>query len=144
MTAPGVEAPLAVEWDVATDMVRRGLPVAPVLVLLGALGWGVHGALSVAFALLVTLGNLLVSAQLSGWAAKRSFGVLAGVTMGGFAVRMAVVALAVWAVKGQPWVELTPMAVAILVSQLGLLWWETRHLSISLAYPGLKPPTGRS
>ena len=36
------------------------------------------------------------------------------------------------------------LGVTILVTQLGLLWWETRHVSLSLAYPGLKPPQGRS
>lgn len=133
-----------VEWEMATDMVRRGLPVSPVVVLLGALGWGVHGALSTGFGLVLVLSNLLVSAALMRWAAKRSLGLLAGVAVGGYVVRMAVVTLAVMAVKDMAWVELLPMGLTIVVTQLGLLWWETRQISLSLAYPGLKPPSGRS
>lgn len=133
-----------VEWEMATDMVRRGLPVAPVLILTGALGWGVHGALSTSFGLMLVLGNLLVSAALMAWAGKRSLGLLAGVAVGGYVVRMGVIALAVWAVKGMAWVELLPLGLTIVLTQLGLLWWETRQVSLTLAYPGLKPPSGRS
>lgn len=145
-TVPATETIAApqVEWDLATDMVRRGLPVAPIVVLFGALGWGVHGALSTAYALVLVLGNLLASAALMRWAGKKSLGVLAGAAAGGYAVRMAVVTLAVWAVKGMSWVELLPLGLTIVVTQLGLLWWETRQISLSLAYPGLKPPSGRS
>ena len=30
----------------------------------------------------------------------------------------------------------------ILITHVGLLMWETRYVSISLAYPGLKPRKG--
>jgi len=144
-SAPAVsEAPPQVEWDLATDMVRRGLPLAPVVVLVGALGWGVNGALSTAYGLVLVLANLVVSAALMKWAGRRSLGLLAGVAVGGYAVRMAVVILAVYLVKETDWVELLPLGLTILVTQLGLLWWETRQISLSLAYPGLKPPSGRS
>lgn len=145
-TAPAATAASStqVEWDMATDMVRRGLPVAPVLVLVGAFGWGVDGALSTCYALVLVLGNLLVAAALMRWAARKSLGVLAGVAAGGYAVRMALVTLAVWAVKDGSWVELLPLGLTIVFTQLGLLWWETRQISLSLAYPGLKPPSGRS
>ena len=137
-------APVELEWDMATDMVRRGLPVAPVVMMLAAVGWGVNGALSAAVALVLVLANLLISAATMRWAARRSLAVLGAAAAGGFAVRVALVTLAVWAVKDQAWVELVPLGITILVTQLGLLWWETRHVSLSLAYPGLKPPQGRS
>lgn len=142
--AAATEAPPQVEWEMATDMVRRGLPVAPVLLALGAVGWGVHGAMSTGYGLVLVLGNLLASAALMRWASSRSLGVLAGVAAGGYAVRMAVVTLAVYAVKGMGWVELLPLGLTIVVTQLGLLWWETRQISLTLAFPGLKPPSGRS
>lgn len=133
-----------VEWEMTTDMVRRGLPVAPVLVILGALGWGRNGALSTGYGLVLVLCNLLASAALMAWASKRSLGLLAGVAVGGFVARLAVVTLAVWAVKEMAWVELLPLGLTIVATQVGLLWWETRQISLSLAYPGLKPPSGRS
>ena len=143
MTAVAQPAAQA-EWEMATDMVRRGLPAAPLVMVLAAAGWGVEGSLSAAFALVLVLANLLAAAALMGWGGRRSLGVLAAVAVGGFAVRVALVTFAVWAVKDQVWVELVPLGVTILVTQLGLLWWETRHVSLTLAYPGLKPPSGRS
>ena len=143
MTAVAQPAAQA-EWEMATDMVRRGLPAAPLVMALAAAGWGVNGSLSAAFALVLVLANLLVAAALMGWGGRRSLGVLATVAVGGFAVRVALVTFAVWAVKDQAWVELVPLGITILVTQLGLLWWETRHVSLTLAYPGLKPPSGRS
>lgn len=132
------------EWELATDMVRRARLVAPVLLVVATVGWGVHGALSAGYGLLLVLANLLASASLMKWGAQRSLGVLAGVAAGGYAVRLGAVTLAVWAVKDLAWVELLPLGLTIVVTQLGLLWWETRHLSLTLAYPGLKPPSGRS
>lgn len=144
MNAVAEAPPPRVEWDLASDMARRSLPVAPVLVAVAAAGWGVDGALSASYGLVLVVVNLLVAAALLAWAARRSLGLLAGVALGGFVVRLAAVTVAVWAVKDQSWVELVPLGLTILVTQLGLLWWETRHLSLSLAYPGLKPPPGRS
>ena len=139
----GVEAP-RVEWEMATDMVRRGVPVAPLPVLIAAAFHGVDGALSAGYGVVLVLLNLLASAGLMAWAAGRSLGVIAGVASAGYAVRLGLLTFAVWLVKDMAWVELVPLGLTILVAQLGLLWWETRHLSLSLAYPGLKPPPGRS
>lgn len=138
------EAPPQVEWTLGTDMVRRGLPVAPLVIALAAAGWGTDGALSAAYAVVLVLVNLLVSAAVTARAARHSLAMLAAAAAGGFAVRLALVTLAVWAVKDQSWVELVPLGITILITQLGLLWWETRHVSLTLAYPGLKPPSGRS
>ncbi|MGH9152182.1 MAG: ATP synthase subunit I, partial [Acidimicrobiales bacterium] len=69
---------------------------------------------------------------------------LAGAAAGGFAVRLAALVAAVALVKDLAWVELVPLGLTLVAAQVGLLWWEARHLSLSLAYPGLKPPPGRS
>jgi hypothetical protein len=53
---------------------------------------------------------------------------------------MMLVTAVVVAVKGSAWVDLTALAVAILVTHLTLLVWETRYVGANLAYPGLKPP----
>ena len=55
---------------------------------------------------------------------------------------MIVLGVAVWAVHDESWVSLKLLAVAILVTHLGLLFWETRYVSATLAYPGLKPRRG--
>lgn len=132
-----------VERELANDMVRRGLPFAPVLVVLGGLVWGVDGALSVAYAVAIVLGNLFLSGAMLGWAARRGGTTLMAMALGGFIVRMVVVTLAVYVVKDMAWVELVPLGIAVLVTSLGLLFWETRYVSASLAFPGLRPGVGK-
>ena len=132
------EAP-AVERELAFDMVRRGVVVAPALVLLGALIWGGDGAWSSLVAIALVLVNLALSAAALSWAAKVSLPAIMAVALGGFAVRMGLVVLVVALVRDEPWIDLTALAVGVLVTHLGLLFWELRYVSASLAYPGLKP-----
>lgn len=130
----------APERQVARDIVRRGLLVLPAALVLGALGWGSAGVASVAFALGLVLANFALAAALLGWAARISLGLLMGVSLFGFIVRLALIAGAVLLVKDQPWVEPVPLGVTLVVAHLGLLFWETKFVSASLAFPGLKPP----
>ncbi len=138
LAAPVPDAP-PVERELAFDMVRRGLWVAPVLVLLGALVWGGDGVWSALVAIAVVLVNLALSAIALSWAARVSLTMIMVVALVGFAVRMGLVTLVVYLVRDEPWVDLTALAVGVLVTHLGLLFWELRYVSASLAYPGLKP-----
>ena len=47
------------------------------------------------------------------------------------------------AVRNQPWIDLVALGVTVLVTHLGLLFWELRYVSGSMAFPGLKPRAGR-
>lgn len=127
------------ERDVALDMVRRGLPVLPLLVVMGAIGWGVDGALSALFGTALVLANFVLSATMLAWAAQRGPAVLMGTALGGFLVRMALLVVAVALVRDLAWFEAVPLGITVLVTHVGLLAWESRHVSASLAYPGLKP-----
>jgi hypothetical protein len=49
----------------------------------------------------------------------------------------------VWALKDRSWIELVPLGLTIVVTHLGLLVWETRYVSTTLAFPGLLPRDGR-
>jgi hypothetical protein len=129
----------AVEAEVAADMARRMLPVLPVLVLVAGLIWGLDGALSAGFAVALVLGNLALSAAMLGRAARISLPLLMAAALGGFALRLFLITAVVLLVKDQPWVDLTALGLTLIVTHLGLLIWETRHVSASLAYPGLKP-----
>ena len=129
----------APERQVARDLVRHGLIVAPAAIVLGALGWGAAGAASVAFGLALVLANFAVAAALLGWAARISLGLLMGVSLFGFVVRLAAISAAVLLVADQAWVEPIPLGITLVVTHLGLLFWETRYVSASLAFPGLKP-----
>ena len=59
--------------------------------------------------------------------------------MGGYVVRLGIVTAAVLPVRHHDWFEILPFAVPLIVTHLGLLIVEARHVSASLAFPGLKP-----
>ena len=133
----GVEQ--APERQLAFDMLRRGLPVAPVLIVVCGLIWGRDGALSAAFGIGLVLLNLLLSAVSMSWAARYSPTTIMVTALGGFTARMALIVLALFVVRGQSWVVDIPLGLTIVLTHLGLLVWETRFVSASLAYPALKP-----
>jgi len=139
-----VEGP-ATERQIAFDMIlKRGLPVAPALILIAGLIWGVDGAWSAAFGILIVLVNLALSAFILGWAARISLSFLMAAALFGYIGRLALITVAVLAVHDQPWVDIVALGMTIIVTHLGLLIWETRYVSASLAYPGLKPTDKRS
>ncbi|MFP5319052.1 MAG: ATP synthase subunit I [Acidimicrobiia bacterium] len=150
--APPPSAGPAVEREVVTDMIRRAWPALPVVVVVAGLIWGLDGAASAAFAVGLVLVNFLLAASLLAAAARVSIGLLVTAALGGFVVRLVLITVAVLAVKDQAWVQMVPLGLTLIVTHLGLLVWETRHLSLSLAYPTTKPtpppdsvaPTARS
>lgn len=129
----------APERQVALDLAKRGLLVLPALLLVGFLGWGASGAASVGYAVLLVVVNFLVAAALLGWAARISLGLLMGVSLFGFVFRLGAISAAVLLVSDQAWVEPAPLGITLVVTHLGLLFWETKFVSASLAFPGLKP-----
>lgn len=143
--APAVTAPTppaaapAPERDIARHMLRAAVPLAPVAVVVSGLVWGRDGALSAGFGIVLLLLNLLASAALLGWAADKSPNTLLAAALGGFLGRMTLVVLALTAVRNQSWVEFVPLGVTVLVANLALLAWESRHVSATLAYPVHKP-----
>ena len=134
----------AVEPQVAIDMARRVLPAVPVIVLVAGLIWGLDGAASAAFAVLLVLANLAASAYLLATAARISLPLLMVAALGGFVVRLALLTGVVILVKDQGWVDLVALSLTLVVTHLGLLIWETRHISASLAFPALKPTPSKS
>lgn len=133
------EAQDAPERAVARDMVRRSVVFAVPLLAGGALGWGWTGALSVGLALALVLVNFGLGAAAIGWGARLGAGPLMAAALGGYVVRLGIVTAAVLPVRHHDWFELLPFAVSLLVTHLGLLIVEARHVSASLAFPGLKP-----
>jgi len=120
-------------------MVRRALPYAPVLVGLAAIPWGVAGAASTAYAIAIVVANFLLAAFLLATAARISYALMMGVALAGYLLRLGLIFLAVFAVRDAGWVEPVPLGATLIVTHLGLLLWELRYVSASLAFPGLKP-----
>ncbi|HEX9258416.1 MAG TPA: ATP synthase subunit I [Acidimicrobiales bacterium] len=140
--APGFVTRLdgeATEKVVSHDIVRRGLYAAPVLILLCGAIWGVDGIASSAFAIALILVNFLVAAALITVTARISLGLMMGAVLFGYLIRLALIFLAVMLVKDASWVNLTALGLSIIITHLGLLFWELKYVSASLAYPALKP-----
>lgn len=125
--------------EVARDMVKRGLPLVPLGLIIGALVDGFDGAASVGYGMMIVIVNLLLSAALLAWASKISFAAVSAAALGGYVLRLGLVFAAVMLVKDQSWIALIPLGITIIVTHLGLLAWELKYVSASLAYPGLKP-----
>lgn len=114
--------------------------VAPIAIGIGAAFWGTDGAISVGLGLAIVVVNFLFAAAIMGWAARISLAIMAAASMFGFLIRLGLITIAVLLVRDEPWVELVPLGISLIISHLGLLFWEMRFVSASLAFPGLKPP----
>jgi hypothetical protein len=125
--------------QVARDIVKRGIYIAPIAVVVGAVFWGAAGAASVAYGLAIVCVNFVLAALSIGWGARISAAMMGAAAMFGFLIRLGLIFLAVMLVKDAGWVELVPLGMTLIVTHLGLLFWEMKYVSASLAYPGLKP-----
>jgi hypothetical protein len=132
-----------VERELVSDMLRRGLPFVPAVLVLAGLIAGWSGVASAGYGMAIVAVNLVLSAISLAWAARTSPAALMAAALGGFLVRMGLVTVAILLVKDASWVSLVTLGVTVLLSQLGLLFWETRYVSASLAFPGLKPVPGK-
>jgi hypothetical protein len=128
-----------VETQLAGDMVKRVIPVAPVIVLIAALLGGSSGAWSALLAVAVVAANFLLAAVSLSWAARISPVALMATAFGGFLVRMGLVTAVILAVRHTSWINLSAFAITILATHLGLLFWEMKYVGASLAFPGVKP-----
>jgi hypothetical protein len=127
------------EREVSRDIAKRGLIATPVLVALCGAIWGMDGVWSCLFGIAIVIVNFLLSAALLAFAARISLGLMMGVALFGYLVRLGLIFLAVFLVRDASWISLIALGLTIIVTHLGLLIWELRYVSASLAYPGLKP-----
>ena len=127
------------ERDIANDLIKRGLLVLPVLLVVFGLTHGVDGVLSSAYGLGLVLLNFAFAAALLTYTARISLSLMMAAVLGGYVVRLGLITAAVIAVRHASWVEMVPLGFTIIVAHLGLLLWETKYVSASLAFPGLKP-----
>ena len=145
LTKPGsTKEALHVELSIAGDLARKALYIAPA----AAVGVGVWRGWDAAWAVLAALAivcvNFAGSAALMRWGARRAPELLMGVVLGSFIGRLAVVTAVGVGVKELDVVDWPVFCIALVVAHLGLLAWETRAVSLTLAYPGLKPRHGQN
>lgn len=127
------------EVSISRDLVKRGLMVAPVLILIGAVADGANGAWSTAFGIALILLNFSMAAWLISITARISLTIMMGAILFGYILRLALITLAVLLVKDMFWVSIPTLGITIIVTHLGLLFWEMKYVAASLAFPGLKP-----
>lgn len=139
LLAPVAAAASAPEREIARDLALRTLLIAPVLLTVGVVFWGWAGLWSSSYGLAIVAINFLVGAAIITWSAKISSAVMFGAVMFGFVARLGIITAAVLPIRASAWFEVAPFAISLLVAHIGLLAWETRHISASLAFPGLKP-----
>ena len=124
---------------IVRDLAKRALALAPVAVLVATAVWGFAGAASAAYAVGIVLANLALAAWMLSTAARISYALLMGAALFGFLLRLGLVSAAVLLVKDAGWVEPLALGLTLVIAHLGLLVWELRYVSFSLAHPGLRP-----
>lgn len=132
----------APESAVTRHMLVRGLYVAPVLIAIAGFIWGMDGAVSSAYGVALILVNLALAAALITFTARISLALMMGAVLFGYLIRLGIIFAAVLLVRNAAWISLPALGCTIIVTHLGLLFWEIRHVSATLAYPGLKPGSG--
>ena len=134
-----VDTPTAYEGEVARDLVRRMLIASPIVLLVAGVFRGVDGLVSAAIGLVLVALNFLASARLITWVAQRSPGAVMGFVLGGFVVRIAILFGIALALEQVSWVDVPVLVLTVAIMHIALLTWETRHVSLTLGAPGLKP-----
>jgi hypothetical protein len=127
--------------EIARDIAKRSIWMLPAILVFCFIGWGRDGAISGAYALAIVTVNFLLAAWMLQAAGRISFALMAGAALFGYIIRLGLIFLAVMLVRDASWVELVPLGLTLIVTHLGLLFWELRYVSGSLAFPGLKPTT---
>lgn len=129
----------APEAALVRDIIKRGVVASPILLGVSLAIWGSNGAYSCAYALAIVFANFGLAAGVVAYTARISYALMLASTLFGYLLRLALVAVAVFLVRNLGWVELIPLGLTIILAHLGLLFWELRYVSLSLAYPGIKP-----
>lgn len=131
------------ELEIAFDMAKRSVFFAVPLALAGLLIWGWFGLASVCIALGVVVVNFVFGAQIIAFGARlgaaSGAATLMATILGGYLLRLAIIAVVVLTIRHFYWFEAVPFAVSLLTTHLGLLAVEYRYVALTAAYPGLKP-----
>ncbi|MGI9578162.1 MAG: ATP synthase subunit I [Microthrixaceae bacterium] len=124
---------------VAVDLAKRSLWLLPVVIFVSAAFWGIDGVASTVYALAIVVVNFLLAGWMLAVTGRISAAMMGAAALFGFLLRLGLIFLAVLLVKDAGWLELVPFGITLVATHLVLLFWEMRHISSSLAFPGLKP-----
>lgn len=124
---------------VAVDLARRAVWVLPVALVVSYGFWGSDGVWSTLYGVAIVVVNFLLAAWMLAVTGRIGSAAMGAAALFGFPLRLGLIMLAVLLVRDAPWVEMVPLGLTLIATHLVLLAWELRHVSGSLAFPGLKP-----
>jgi hypothetical protein len=132
------------ERQVALDIVRRGAIISPVIIVFAGVLRGWDGAASAAIALVIVLCNFAASAAIISRAAKSGATAVGAAAMGGYILRLGVIFVALLLLRNVSWIDMPTLGLVLVGTHIGLLTWEMKYVSLTLAAPGLRParPSG--
>ena len=107
--------------------------------LVGALIDGWTGAISAAIAVGIVILNFLAAALIMTRAAKHGATAVGTAALAGYIVRLTVIIVVLLLLKSESWINLPILGFTLVFTHVGLLFWEAKYLSITLAAPGLRP-----
>jgi len=138
------ETQVAPEREIAIDLVRRGAIIAPAIILVCGLLRGWEGAVSAAIGLAIVLLNFTAAAVIMSRASKSGTTAIGAAALGGYIVRLVVILVALLLLRQVSWIDIKVLGFVLVGTHVGLLFWETKYVSLTLAAPGLRPtrPTG--
>lgn len=138
--APAPTPPIdQVESRIAHDIARHALIVAPIAIIGVGIWRGIPAGAAVALALALVVGNFIAAAWVLGWVARTAPDLLMGAAMMSFLTRLVLISVIGFGIKEADVVDWPVFCVTLVASYLGLLFWEMRSISLSMASPGLKP-----
>ncbi len=134
----------AVEREVALDIARHGVVIAPVIIAVATAIRGWNGLTSAAIAVAIVIINFLVAAAIMTRAARGGPAAIGGAALGGYVVRLAVIVVALITLRHRSFIDMPTLGIVIVGTHMGLLFYEMKFLSLTLAAPGLRPasPSG--
>lgn len=128
-----------IEWEIAVDVAKKAAISGPVTIIGVGIWRGADAALGAFLAIALVVATLLGSAAVLGWAARRVPHALVGVAVLSFLARLVVLTLLAAGIKALGVVDWSVFSFTLVGAYLGLLFWELRSVSLTLAHPGLKP-----
>ena len=141
--SPSTDGVDKIERGIASDLAKKAAIVTPIVVIGLGVWRGPDAALGAFLALALVVVNFFASAAILGWTAKHAPHALAGVAMLSFLGRLVIITIIGAGIKQLDIVDFPVFAITLVVSYLALLFWEMRSISLTLAYPGLKPKPGQ-
>jgi hypothetical protein len=132
-----------IESRIALDLARKAAIASPAVVIALGIWRGPDAAIGAALALGIVIANFLFSAWILGWTAHHAPHALTGVAMLSFLGRLVLITVIGVGLKALGVVDWPVFCFTLLASYFVLLFWELRSVSLTLAYPGLKPRPGR-